>query len=130
MAESDKDRDGSNEMSPEINESREEKETTVERVFAEVEIPPWRKQLTFRAMAVSLVLSVIFCFIVMKLNLTTGLIPSMSISAGLLGFFSVKVWTKVVVGLGMSRVLPFTRQENTVIQTCVVASTGIASSGK
>ncbi|XP_043695676.1 probable metal-nicotianamine transporter YSL7 [Telopea speciosissima] len=77
---------------------------------------------------VGLVLSVLFSFIVMKLNLTTGIIPSLNVSAGLLGFFFVKTWTKFLEKTGWLR-QPFTRQENTVIQTCVVASSGISFSG-
>ncbi|KAI8032922.1 putative metal-nicotianamine transporter YSL7 [Camellia lanceoleosa] len=69
-----------------------------------------------------------FTFIVMKLNLTTGIIPSLNVSAGLLGFFFVKTWTKFLEKSGLLR-QPFTRQENTVIQTCVVAASGIAFSG-
>ncbi|KAI4374449.1 hypothetical protein MLD38_012442 [Melastoma candidum] len=80
-------------------------------------------------MAVSLLLSVLFCFIVMKLNLTVGIIPSLNVSAGLLGFFFIKLWTKAASASGIFGALPFTRQENTVIQTCVVASSGIAFSG-
>ncbi|KAF7813432.1 putative metal-nicotianamine transporter YSL7 [Senna tora] len=106
----------------------EEKEISVERVFICREVPPWRRQLTIRALVVSFVLSVLFSFIVMKLNLTTGIIPSLNVSAGLLGFFFVKTWTKFLDKSGMLR-QPFTRQENTVIQTCVVASSGIAFSG-
>lgn len=107
---------------------KEAEEFSVERAFDDKEVPSWRKQLTMRAFVVSFVLSVLFTFIVMKLNLTTGIIPSLNVSAGLLGFFFVKTWTKF---LEKSRILrqPFTRQENTVIQTCVVASSGIAFSG-
>ncbi|KAK9199846.1 hypothetical protein WN944_015039 [Citrus x changshan-huyou] len=107
---------------------KEAEEFSVERAFDGKEVPSWRKQLTIRAFVVSFVLSVLFTFIVMKLNLTTGIIPSLNVSAGLLGFFFVKTWTKF---LESSRILrqPFTRQENTVIQTCVVASSGIAFSG-
>ncbi|XP_062158323.1 probable metal-nicotianamine transporter YSL7 [Alnus glutinosa] len=103
-------------------------ELSVERLFEDQEVPSWRKQLTVRAFVVSFVLSILFCFIVMKLNLTTGIIPSLNVSAGLLGFFFVSTWTKL---LGKSGLLkqPFTRQENTVIQTCVVASSGITFSG-
>ncbi|KAK3406138.1 hypothetical protein EUGRSUZ_K02315 [Eucalyptus grandis] len=101
---------------------------SVERIFEGQGVPSWRGQLTFRAFAVSFVLSVMFAFIVMKLNLTAGIIPSLNVSAGLLGFFFVKTWTKVLDKSGLLRV-PFTRQENTVIQTCVVASSGIAFSG-
>ncbi|KAK6148186.1 hypothetical protein DH2020_019098 [Rehmannia glutinosa] len=109
-------------------EEEEEEELSVERIFENKEVPSWRKQLTLRAFTVSFVLSVMFCFIVMKLNLTTGIIPSLNVSAGLLGFFFVKTWTKVIANSGLLR-HPFTRQENTVIQTCVVASSGIAFSG-
>ncbi|CAH9094879.1 unnamed protein product [Cuscuta epithymum] len=106
-----------------------EEADSVEKIFAGSEkVLSWRDQLTLRALVVSLVLSILFTFIVMKLNLTTGIIPSLNVSAGLLGFFFLKTWTKL---LGKSGLLkqPFTRQENTVIQTCVVASSGIAFSG-
>ncbi|MFS7948781.1 putative oligopeptide transporter, OPT superfamily [Helianthus anomalus] len=65
----------------------------------------------------------------MKLKITTRIISSLNVSAGLLGFFFVKMWTKF---LGKSGLLkqPFPRQQNTVIQTCVVASSGITFSGK
>ncbi|KAF7813431.1 putative metal-nicotianamine transporter YSL7 [Senna tora] len=109
-------------------EEEEEEEGSVERVFMKQEVPPWRKQVTLRALAVSFVLSVLFSFIVMKLNLTTGIIPSLNVSAGLLGFFFVKSWSKLLEKSGMLK-QTFTRQENTVIQTCVVASSGIAFSG-
>ncbi|KAL5749292.1 hypothetical protein ACOSP7_023895 [Xanthoceras sorbifolium] len=101
---------------------------SVERTFEGKEVPSWRKQLTMRAFVVSFVLSILFSFIVMKLNLTTGIIPSLNVSAGLLGFFFVKIWTQFLSKSGLLR-QPFTRQENTVIQTCVVASSGIAFSG-
>ena len=105
-----------------------EMETSVEKIFEQQVVPEWRKQLTVRAFVVSFILSVLFTFIVMKLNLTTGVIPSLNVSAGLLGFFFVKTWTKLLNRFGLLK-QPFTRQENTVIQTCVVASSGIAFSG-
>ncbi|XP_059455013.1 probable metal-nicotianamine transporter YSL5 [Corylus avellana] len=103
-------------------------ELSVERLFENQEVPSWRKELTVRAFVVSFMLSILFRFIVMKLNLTTGIIPSLNVSAGLLGFFFVKTWTKLLRKSGLLK-QPFTRQENTVIQTCVVASSGIAFSG-
>ncbi|KAJ6402295.1 hypothetical protein OIU84_014395 [Salix udensis] len=106
----------------------EEDGFSVERVFENQEVPSWRNQLTLRAFVVSFVLSILFSFIVMKLNLTTGIIPSLNVSAGLLGFFFTKTWTRFLEGSGLLK-QPFTRQENTVIQTCVVASSGIAFSG-
>ncbi|CAN0916891.1 Probable metal-nicotianamine transporter YSL7 [Linum grandiflorum] len=108
--------------------SFELEQESVEKIFEAKEVPPWQKQLTVRAFVVSFVLGVLFTFIVMKLNLTTGIIPSLNVSAGLLGFFFVKTWTKMLHKSGMLK-QPFTRQENTVIQTCVVATSGIAFSG-
>ncbi|XP_057446658.1 probable metal-nicotianamine transporter YSL7 [Lotus japonicus] len=107
---------------------KKEEEPSVERVFQHLLVPSWRNQLTVRAFVVSFALSILFSFIVMKLNLTTGIIPSLNVSAGLLGFFFVKTWTKFLERSGWLK-QPFTRQENTVIQTCVVASSGIAFSG-
>ncbi|WVY93094.1 hypothetical protein V8G54_032182 [Vigna mungo] len=110
------------------NEDEEVEDTSVEKAFEGKVVPRWQKQITLRAMVVSLLLAVLFTFIVMKLNLTTGIIPSLNISAGLLGFFFLKMWTTLLAKIGMLT-QPFTRQENTVIQTCVVASAGIAFSG-
>ncbi|PHT49744.1 putative metal-nicotianamine transporter YSL5 [Capsicum baccatum] len=101
---------------------------SIERIFESKEVPSWQSQLTLRAFFVSLILGILFTFIVMKLNLTTGIIPSLNVSAGLLGFFFVKTWTKFLEKSGVLK-QPFTRQENTVIQTCVVATSGIAFSG-
>ncbi|PQQ02843.1 putative metal-nicotianamine transporter YSL7 [Prunus yedoensis var. nudiflora] len=105
-----------------------EEELSVERIFEKLTVPSWKEQLTVRAFFISFVLSVLFSVIVMKLNLTTGIIPSLNVSAGLLGFFFVRTWTKFLDRCGLLK-QPFTRQENTVIQTCVVASSGIAFSG-
>ncbi|KAF5195699.1 Metal-nicotianamine transporter ysl3 [Thalictrum thalictroides] len=101
---------------------------SIEKIFENTKVPSWKDQLTLRAFVVSLVLGVLFSFIVMKLNLTTGIIPSLNVSAGLLGFFFVKTYTKILEKAGLLK-QPFTRQENTVIQTCVVATSGIAFSG-
>ncbi|XVF30307.1 hypothetical protein REPUB_Repub16aG0045500 [Reevesia pubescens] len=116
------------EQEDEYEKKNESSEMTVEQIFEGQEVPSWRKQLTVRAFVVSFVLSILFSFIVMKLNLTTGIIPSLNVSAGLLGFFFVKTWTRMLQKSGLLK-QPFTRQENTVIQTCVVASSGITFSG-
>ena len=106
----------------------EEKELSIEQLFDSKKVPAWWEQITFRAMFVSMLMGIMFCIIVMKLNLTTGIIPSLNVSAGLLGFFFIKTWTKFLEKVGLLKT-PFTRQENTVIQTCVVACYGIAFSG-
>jgi hypothetical protein len=110
-------------------EEEDESAVSVERVFEGRVVPGWREQLTVRAVAVSALLGAMFSVIVMKLNLTTGIIPSLNVSAGLLGFFFLTSWTKLLDKAGVANVRPFTRQENTVVQTCVVACSGIAFSG-
>ncbi|XP_049405523.1 probable metal-nicotianamine transporter YSL7 [Solanum stenotomum] len=102
-------------------------ESSTENAFKDEYVPPWYKQITLRAMFTGFVLSVVFNFIVCKLNHTTGVIPSHNVAAGLLGFAGIKSWTALTQKFGMLK-QPFTRQENTVIQTCVVASSGIAFS--
>ncbi|KAL9249243.1 putative metal-nicotianamine transporter YSL6 [Drosera capensis] len=91
-------------------------------------IPEWRDQITIRGLLVSVILGTLFSVITHKLNLTVGIIPSLNVAAGLLGFFFMKSWTGIVSGLGFGG-NEFTRQENTVIQTCVVACYGLAYSG-
>ncbi|KAL0004956.1 hypothetical protein SO802_012517 [Lithocarpus litseifolius] len=99
----------------------------VEEAFKDTAVPSWTKQITIRAMVTSFLLSIVFIFIVMKLNLTTGVIPSLNVAAGLLGFAILRSYTALIHKCGFLK-QPFTRQENTVIQTCVVASSGIAFS--
>jgi hypothetical protein len=107
----------------------EEVAASVEQAFADEPVPSWREQLTVRAFVVGFILAVLFSVIVMKLNLTTGVIPSLNVSASLLGYFLVRLWTKAIESVGLLK-HPFTRQENTVIQTCVVSAYGLAFSGK
>ncbi|CAL5015850.1 unnamed protein product [Urochloa decumbens] len=106
----------------------EGEKVSVEQAFADKPVPSWSEQLTVRAFVVGALLSVLFSVIVMKLNLTTGIIPSLNVSASLLSFFLVRLWTKAIESMGLLK-QPFTRQENTVIQTCVVSAYGIAFSG-
>jgi len=100
-----------------------------EEAFKNTKVPPWTKQITVRSVVTSFVLSLVFNFIVCKLKFTTGITPSLNIAAGLLGFAVMKSYTTLLNKCGFLRE-PFTRQENTVIQTFVVASAGIASSSE
>ncbi|KAL6228088.1 hypothetical protein ACLB2K_002042 [Fragaria x ananassa] len=102
-------------------------EDSIEKAFEDTEVPPWTKQITIRSMVTGFLLSIVFNFIVCKLNLTTGIIPSLNVAAGLLGFALLKVYSALLQKFGLLK-QPFTRQENTVVQTCVVASSGIAFS--
>uniref|UniRef100_A0A8R7TKU6 Metal-nicotianamine transporter YSL3 n=1 Tax=Triticum urartu TaxID=4572 RepID=A0A8R7TKU6_TRIUA len=91
-------------------------------------VPPWREQLTARGMVASLAVGAMYSVIVMKLNLTTGLVPTLNVSAALIAFVLLRAWTKALARLGVAA-RPFTRQENTVVQTCAVACYGIAVGG-
>ncbi|PNX68204.1 putative metal-nicotianamine transporter YSL7-like protein, partial [Trifolium pratense] len=48
-----------------------EEQASIEKGFEGKSVPTWQKQITVRAIIVSFLLSVLFTFIVMKLNLTT-----------------------------------------------------------
>ena len=91
-------------------------------------IAPWPRQITIRGLVASILIGAIYSVIVMKLNLTTGLVPNLNVSAALLGFVFIRTWTKI---LAKAKIVstPFTRQENTVIQTCAVACYSIAVGG-
>ncbi|KAI3714423.1 hypothetical protein L1987_73025 [Smallanthus sonchifolius] len=93
--------------SGEISEALLEESSQIESE----EVPEWKDQISFRGLVVSGLLGTLFCIITHKLNLTVGIIPSLNVAAGLLGFFMVKSWTSFVDKL----VKLFTRQENTVI---------------
>ncbi|CAK8538002.1 unnamed protein product [Lathyrus sativus] len=59
-------------------------------------VPIWKKHVTFRAIFVSLVLSILFTFVTMKLTLTTALTPPLNASSVLLGLMIVKTWTALL----------------------------------
>uniref|UniRef100_A0A2K1Y7Z5 Metal-nicotianamine transporter YSL3 n=1 Tax=Populus trichocarpa TaxID=3694 RepID=A0A2K1Y7Z5_POPTR len=83
-------------------------------------IAPWTKQITVRGIVASIAIGIIYSVIVMKLNLTTGLVPNLNVSAALLAFVFLRTWTKLLSKAGIVT-SPFTRQENTIVQTCAVA---------
>uniref|UniRef100_A0A0E0CV18 Uncharacterized protein n=1 Tax=Oryza meridionalis TaxID=40149 RepID=A0A0E0CV18_9ORYZ len=91
-------------------------------------LQPWREQVTARGVAAAALIGFVFSVIVMKIALTTGLVPTLNISAALLAFLALRGWTRALERLGFSP-RPFTRQENTVVQTCAVACYTIAFGG-
>ncbi|KAL6004393.1 Metal-nicotianamine transporter ysl3 [Asimina triloba] len=93
-----------------------------------VSVPPWNKQITLRGIVASFVIAVLYSVIIMKLNLTTGLVPPLNVSAALLAFVFIRLWTKLLKKAGIMTT-PFTRQENIVVQTCAVACYSIALGG-
>ncbi|KAM0923613.1 hypothetical protein ACQ4PT_005409 [Festuca glaucescens] len=88
----------------------------------------WQDELTVRGMVAALLIGFIYTVIVMKIALTTGLVPTLNVSAALLSFLALRGWTRLLDRFGIvSR--PFTRQENTIVQTCGVACYTIAFAG-
>ncbi|KAI3924566.1 hypothetical protein MKX01_038006 [Papaver californicum] len=90
--------------------------------------PPWKKQITVRGLIASFIIGIIYSVIVTKLNLTTGLVPNLNVSAALLAHVFINSWTKLLHKAGYVST-PFTRQENTVIQTSAVACYSISFRG-
>ncbi|KAG4918161.1 hypothetical protein JHK85_056442 [Glycine max] len=120
-----------------LNTGGEEKKLEIEKVVeSQVEvadteskrIQPWKEQITVRGLVVSTVLGIIYSIIAMKLNLSAGIVPNFNVSAALLAFLFVRSWNKVLHKAGFIS-KPFTRQENTIIQTCVVSCYSIAVHG-
>ena len=109
----------------------EREEDFDEQCYEEEEVkrlPPWTKQITIRGIIASIAIGVIYSVIVMKLNLTTGLVPNLNVSAALLAFVFLRTWTNLLQRAGIVTT-PFTRQENTIVQTCAVACYSIAVGG-
>lgn len=102
---------------------------STERAYEAEPVPSLSETITLRSILMSVTLGVILSVVAMKISLNSGFLPSLSIPAGLLGFFMSRASIRVLDYLEVPH-LPFTRQENTVIQTCVVACTSIAFSGK
>lgn len=92
-------------------------------------LQPWREQVTARGVVAAALIGFVLSVIVMKIALTTGLVPTLNISAALLAFLALRGWTRAPALLlpgggaasSSSWRRPFTRQENTVVQTCAVA---------
>lgn len=116
------------EESEELRSEQVEEEKRAAAMDDVKRIPPWTKQITIRGVMASLVIGVVYSIIVMKLNLTTGLVPNLNVSAALLAFIFIQTWTKLLHKANFVSV-PFTRQENTIIQTCAVACYSIAVGG-
>jgi uncharacterized oligopeptide transporter (OPT) family protein len=91
-------------------------------------IQPWTQQITVRGIVVSIIIGSMYSIIAMKFSITTGILPHLNVSAALLAFLFIRTWIKLLHRAGIVS-KPFTRQENTMIQTCVVACYSIAGGG-
>ncbi|XP_050235953.1 metal-nicotianamine transporter YSL3-like [Mercurialis annua] len=111
-----------------MEEMKEIEENVTEEELRNSRITPWFKQITIRGIIASIIIGIIYSVIVMKLNLTTGLVPNLNVSAALIAFVFIRTWTKLLHKAGFVT-KPFTPQENTIIQTCSVACYSISVGG-
>jgi hypothetical protein len=105
---------------------------STEQVFEGEPVPAPSAMITARSVAVSVVLGATLSTVVMKLSLTSGFLPHLTVPAGLLAFFLSRAWTRVLRGCEAAAAaaqLPFTRQENALILTFAVACSNIANTG-
>ncbi|KAL3817872.1 hypothetical protein ACJIZ3_003777 [Penstemon smallii] len=110
-------------------EEEEEDEDEDSKVAAPAPAPAaWNKQITVRGIIASILVGSIFSVIAMRLNLTTGVTPNLNVSAALIAFIFIRTWNKILLKFGIAS-SPFTKQENTMIQTCIVACYSIAIGG-
>jgi hypothetical protein len=64
--------------------------------WAEEPVPPWREQVTVRGLVAALLIGFVYTVIILKLALTTGIIPTLNVSAALLAFLSLRGWTRAL----------------------------------
>lgn len=119
---------GSNEGGEMVEAENEKFEENGELPDDMKRIPPWNKQITVRGIVAGLFIGTIYSVVLMKLNLSIGMVPNLNVSAALLAFVFIRTWTKVLEKSNFTTV-PFTRQENTVIQTSAVACYSLSYGG-
>ncbi|KAG2648039.1 hypothetical protein PVAP13_1NG010800 [Panicum virgatum] len=101
---------------------------STERAFEGEPVRAWTEQITVRSVVASILLGTILSSVGMNLVFMTGVVPSLNIPAAMLSLFLLKIWTHILWRFDVFHE-PFTRQENTIIQTCVVACASMVSSG-
>uniref|UniRef100_A0A0E0HBH6 Uncharacterized protein n=1 Tax=Oryza nivara TaxID=4536 RepID=A0A0E0HBH6_ORYNI len=99
--------------------------TSVEAVFEKQPSPEFRELVTPRAMAVAVVLSVVICFVGMRIQMTAGIVPALNMPASILSFFLLKWLIRLLQSCGFP-MLPFTRQENMFLLTCIITCLNLA----
>ncbi|RLM93009.1 hypothetical protein C2845_PM08G00190 [Panicum miliaceum] len=99
-----------------------------EILFAGVPPLPWWRQVTVRSVVASVFLGAMFSFMAMRMGMTIGLVPSFNMAASMVSFFVLNSWTRLLGRCGVPTPA-FNRQENVVVQTCVIACSTLAFYG-
>ena len=103
--------------------------SSVERVFETQQLPGTWGQVTFRSMAISVVLGTVFGFVGLRIMMKAGIIQALNMPINVLSFFFLKWLINLLRACGFST-LPFSRQENVLILTTVTTCLNVAISGK
>ncbi|KAF6983137.1 hypothetical protein CFC21_001412 [Triticum aestivum] len=101
---------------------------SVERAFEKQPLPGLWEQVTPRAVIVSVVLSIVFSFVILKIHMSTGVVPGMNMAVSVLSFALLKWFISLVRTCGLPT-SPFTRQENLLVLTTVVTVINLAITG-
>ncbi|TVU18554.1 hypothetical protein EJB05_34660 [Eragrostis curvula] len=101
---------------------------SVERAFEGQPERGFLGHVTLRALIVSAVLAVIFCFIDLRIHMTAGIVPSMNMPITVLSFFYLKWLVSLMKRCGIAA-QSFTRQENTFVVTAVNGCVNVALTG-
>uniref|UniRef100_A0A0E0L075 Uncharacterized protein n=1 Tax=Oryza punctata TaxID=4537 RepID=A0A0E0L075_ORYPU len=102
--------------------------TSVEAAFEKNPLPTFSELVTLRAMAVAVLLGIVFCFVGMRIQMMTGFVPALNMPVTVLSFFLLKLLARQLHKWRLT-VVPFTRQENMFLITCVITSLNLAITG-
>ncbi|KAM0868274.1 hypothetical protein ACQ4PT_041402 [Festuca glaucescens] len=102
---------------------------SVERAFEKQPLPEFWEQATARAMIVSVVLSVVFGFVTLQIQMSTGVVPGLNMPISVLSFIFLKWFVSLLRTCGLPGSEPFTRQENLLVLTTVTTVGNLALTG-
>ena len=82
-------------------------------------VPHWKEQITVRGFVIGTILGGLFAIIIVRMNVGYGIQPPVNIASGLMGYFFLKVWTRMSSQMlerlhflpSSWSVKPFTKQE-------------------
>ncbi|KAL6864828.1 hypothetical protein ACP4OV_015979 [Aristida adscensionis] len=102
--------------------------SSVERAFEVHPMPGFWEQVTLRASLVTVVLSVVFCFVALRIMMTAGIVPALNMPITVLSFYFLKWLVKLMHTCGIAK-QSFTRQENLFVVTAITTCINISLSG-
>ncbi|CAM0957280.1 unnamed protein product [Alopecurus aequalis] len=102
---------------------------SVERAFEKLPMPTFWEQVTPRAMIVSLLLSVVFGFVTLQIQMSAGVVPGLNMPICVLSFIFLEWFVGLLRTCGIPGSTPFTRQENLLVLTTVATVGNLALTG-